>query len=84
MKKQSKWSVEVWNEWKAILSPNRYNWVSFTPINIYFEWYKQWGQLELQIVLLGFGFCLTYDLGETELRKEIYKSIEERKKAKRK
>ena len=76
--------LEVWNEWPALLDPKRYNWVNLTLINVYFEWYRQWGQLELQVVILGFGFYLTYDLGETKLRKEIYKEVRRIKKGKAK
>ena len=78
--KNNKWSIQVWNEWSALFIPRRYNWISFTLINIYFEWYREWGQLELQVVILGFGFYLTYDLGETEFRKEIYRRAKETRK----
>lgn len=71
----NKLHLEVWNEWKSILDSRRYNWISLTLINVYFEWYRAWGQLELQVVILGLGFYLTYDLGETKLRKEIYKRV---------
>jgi len=74
-KTQPKWNIEVWNEWKAIFNTKGYNWIGLTPIYIYFEWYRAWGQLEFTFVILGLGFYITYDLGDTKLRREIYKSM---------
>ena len=80
----NKLHIELWNEWQALFDPKRYNWISFTPIYIYFEWYRAWGQIEFTFVFLGFGMMLTYDLGETKLRKKIYKRIRKIKKSKEK
>ena len=68
-------NIEFTNEWRAIFNTKGYNWIGLTLIHIYFEWYRSWGQLEFNFVLLGFGFYFTYDLGETKLRKEIYKKV---------
>ena len=77
-------NIEFTNEWRAIFNTKGYNWINLTLINIYFEWYRSWGQLEFNFVLLGLGFYITYDLGETKLRKEIYKRVRRLEKGKAK
>ena len=77
-----KLNIEFTNEWSAIFNTKGYNWIGLTPINIYFEWYRSWGQLEFNFVLLGLGFYITYDLGETKLRKEIYNEVRKISKSK--
>jgi hypothetical protein len=53
------WVFEWTNEWSQLWG--KYNWVSFTPIYVYFEkdvWIGGW---EFHFTILGLGFYLRYN-----------------------
>lgn len=62
MKKFFKRFVITWrNDWKQ-LSGDSFNWYSFTPILVEFEYDKMTEGISFEIIILGLGFFLRYNL----------------------
>lgn len=71
--KKENWVVSFKNEWLQI--GRKFNWYSFTLINICFENEVYTGGVEFEIVLLGFRLFIRYNYGfeESEVGKIVKK-----------
>lgn len=82
--KKENWVLSIINEWKQL--KGKYNWYSFTFINLYFEDEPYTGGVELHFTLLGLGFIIryNYDFEGSEAGKIIMKYEKELEKTKKK
>lgn len=64
------------NEW-AQLDWKRYNWVTFSPIYLEFEWDRAMGGFSATFIFLGIGFTLYLHYKDTKEWLLIEKRIEE-------
>lgn len=71
------WFLHGINEWEQFLSPTRWNWITFRPIYIEWEWDRMIPGVELEVVLLGLGvrFRWNDDWNKTEAGRELSKPL---------
>ena len=57
----TRWSLDFYEQWSALLTPfSKWNWIDFTFCEIGGELSRYKGSCELEVMLLGVGFVLTY------------------------
>lgn len=62
------------NEWGQLIG--KYNWITFTLINIEFENDIHLGGFEIMVIIFGLGFRVRINYKETEMLKELNKRID--------
>lgn len=74
------WVIEIQNEWEQLWG--KYNWYTFTLLNIYFENDAMTGGYEFSFWVLGLGIRVHYNTNKSlELFKKWEKETEDIKKA---
>ena len=63
--------VQVGEDYSNLFSPTGFNWVEFTLINVRFEVNKMFGQLELDLALLGLHINFSYVYDVKVYKKEV-------------
>jgi hypothetical protein len=55
--------IDLTCEWTQV-DYKKFNWISITPVKVYVEVDRRFGNLELELYLLGFGIrvCWTYNV----------------------
>ncbi|MCF7843892.1 hypothetical protein K9M47_03265 [Candidatus Gracilibacteria bacterium] len=66
--------ITLRNEWKQLSRKVKWNWYSFTFINIYFENSKMTGGFEAEITILGLGLFFRHNYDESIIEDLIKKS----------
>lgn len=66
-------SIDLSCQWIQFLNMNRYNWVAFDLIKIYFEDDKMHGSAEMEFHLLGFGIRIYWVYDEKQAKKAAKK-----------
>ena len=73
MLSRDNWIISGWQEWSQLLGG--YNWYTFTPIKLEFEWDKIFGAVEFTVILLGFGVRVRWIYTETNKARVIGESL---------
>lgn len=58
------------HDYQGWLSKRGYNWTEYTLINVRFEHNRMFGQVELELGLLGFNVNISYIVNEKQFWKE--------------
>ena len=69
-----RWMFDFTNEWSQIVG--KYNWISFHPLSVYFEKDNRFGNLELEIFVLGFGVRICYPFFSREQLEAEYAKLD--------
>jgi len=69
--------VHFVNDWPQLFKREEYNWRTFHLIHLYIEDDQMLGAVELQAMLLGFGFRVRLGLKNTERLLEIQERVKE-------
>lgn len=74
--------IQSKQDYSNLFKPSDYNWVEYTPVSLRFEVNKMFGQVELEVALLGFHLHLDFVYNKKRHAEECERIFSKAKKSK--